>query len=92
MGRVAPAGGRVGQGSRIPTDRGRLRQFGRGLAAEGVAPARRHLRQWPHHEAALGGAGGLGGTATVDEEESREAVFHRLEALGYRVGLGIVER
>lgn len=40
----------------------------------------------------LGGAGGLGGTATVDEEESREAVFHRLEALGYRVGLGIVER
>ena len=36
--------------------------------------------------------GGLGGTATVDEEESREAVFHRLEALGYRVGLGIVER
>ena len=40
----------------------------------------------------LGGAGGAGGTATVDEEESREAVFHRLEALGYRVGLGIVER
>lgn len=37
-------------------------------------------------------AGGAGGTATVDEEESREAVFHRLEALGYRVGLGIVER
>lgn len=34
----------------------------------------------------------LGGAATVDEEESREAVFHRLEALGYRVGLGVVER
>lgn len=34
-----------------------------------------------------------GGTATaVDEEEAREAVFHRLEALGYRVGLGVVER
>ncbi|KAF2750288.1 transport protein particle component [Sporormia fimetaria CBS 119925] len=31
-------------------------------------------------------------TATVDEEEAREAVFHRLESLGYRVGLGIVER
>jgi hypothetical protein len=38
-------------------------------------------------------AGGhAGGAATVDEEESREAVFHRLEALGYRVGLGVVER
>lgn len=44
--------------------------------------------------AAGAGAGtiGAGGTATVDEEESREAVFHRLESLGYRVGLGIVER
>ncbi|PVI02707.1 transport protein particle component [Periconia macrospinosa] len=42
------------------------------------------------------GAGGpgttAGGTAPVDEEEAREAVFHRLESLGYRVGLGIVER
>ncbi|KAH7074403.1 transport protein particle component [Paraphoma chrysanthemicola] len=37
-----------------------------------------------------GGAGG--GTMTVDEEEAREAVFHRLEGLGYRVGLGVVER
>jgi hypothetical protein len=40
---------------------------------------------------------GREGTATatatvVDEEEAREAVFHRLENLGYRVGLGIVER
>ncbi|KAF3038163.1 Trafficking protein particle complex subunit 33 [Didymella heteroderae] len=44
--------------------------------------------------AAGAGAGtiGAGGTATVDEEESREAVFHRLESLGYRVGLGVVER
>lgn len=41
-----------------------------------------------------GGGGPVGGnaTATVDEEESREAVFHRLENLGYRVGLGVVER
>lgn len=39
------------------------------------------------------GAGTAGaGTAPVDEEEAREAVFHRLESLGYRVGLGIVER
>lgn len=43
----------------------------------------------------IAGGGGLrgGGTATVvDDEEAREAVFHRLEALGYRVGLGVVER
>ncbi|KAF2819147.1 trafficking protein particle complex subunit 6B [Ophiobolus disseminans] len=39
-----------------------------------------------------GPVGGGGGTATVDEEEAREAVFHRLEGLGYRVGLGVVER
>jgi len=38
------------------------------------------------------GGGGGGATATVDDEEAREAVFHRLEGLGYRVGLGIVER
>ncbi|PSN71188.1 trafficking protein particle complex subunit 6B [Corynespora cassiicola Philippines] len=40
---------------------------------------------------AVGGMGG-GGAGTVDEEEAREAVFHRLETLGYRVGLGVVER
>ncbi|KAL1608353.1 hypothetical protein SLS60_003294 [Paraconiothyrium brasiliense] len=28
----------------------------------------------------------------ANEEEAREAVFHRLETLGYRVGLGVVER
>ncbi|KAF2639084.1 transport protein particle component [Massarina eburnea CBS 473.64] len=40
-----------------------------------------------------GGGGGPGTvTGTIDEEESREAVFHRLESLGYRVGLGVVER
>lgn len=33
------------------------------------------------------------GTGTVmDEEEEREAVFCRLEAIGYRVGQGLVER
>ena len=39
----------------------------------------------------VGGLGGAG-TATVDDEEAREAVFHRLEGLGYRVGLWVVER
>ena len=32
------------------------------------------------------------GVAGQDEEELRESVFYRLESLGYRVGLGIVER
>jgi hypothetical protein len=41
-----------------------------------------------------GTAGGREGTVggTIDEEDAREAVFHRLESLGYRVGLGVVER
>ncbi|KAL8791436.1 MAG: hypothetical protein Q9213_000052 [Squamulea squamosa] len=33
-----------------------------------------------------------GGSTPVDEEEQREAVFRRLDALGYRVGQGLVER
>lgn len=46
-----------------------------------------------------GGIGGIGGGATgagskrvMDEEEERDAVFYRLEMLGYRVGQGLVER
>lgn len=41
---------------------------------------------------------GTSGTVTtrrkskLDEDEEREAVFFRLEGLGYRVGLGLVER
>lgn len=31
-------------------------------------------------------------TRKLDEEEERDAVFYRLEKLGYRVGLGLVER
>ncbi|KAF2669299.1 transport protein particle component [Microthyrium microscopicum] len=39
------------------------------------------------------GVGGIGGSVEgMDEEETREAVFWRLDGLGYRVGLGIVER
>lgn len=33
-----------------------------------------------------------GGRKTMDEEEERDAVFFRLETLGYRVGQGLVER
>jgi trafficking protein particle complex subunit 6 len=32
------------------------------------------------------------GGKSLDEEEEREAVFYRLETLGYRVGQGLVER
>ncbi|KAF2841454.1 hypothetical protein M501DRAFT_1000676 [Patellaria atrata CBS 101060] len=30
--------------------------------------------------------------SNLDEEEARETAFYRLEMLGYRVGLGVVER
>ena len=33
-----------------------------------------------------------GGSRKLDEDEERDAVFFRLEGLGYRVGLGLVER
>jgi trafficking protein particle complex subunit 6 len=39
------------------------------------------------------GIGGIGGAVEgLDEEETREAVFWRLDGLGYRVGLGIVDK
>ncbi|KAI2630941.1 transport protein particle component [Hypoxylon sp. NC1633] len=43
---------------------------------------------------ATGSSTGLGGAGSrkLDEDEERDAVFFRLEALGYRVGLGLVER
>lgn len=39
----------------------------------------------------LGSLGYEEGTE-ADDEDTREAAFHRLEALGYRVGQGLVER
>jgi hypothetical protein len=42
-----------------------------------------------------GGAGssaGERGGSKMDEDEERDAVFYRLEMLGYRVGQGLVER
>lgn len=39
----------------------------------------------------LAGAGGSR-RGVLDEEEERDAVFYRLETLGYRVGQGLVER
>ena len=35
---------------------------------------------------------GMGPVSGVDEEETRELVFARLDGLGYRVGLGVVDR
>lgn len=40
----------------------------------------------------LGGVGAGGAGRKMDEEEERDAVFYRLEMLGYRVGQGLVER
>jgi len=40
----------------------------------------------------VGGGGGGGGGSKIDEDEERDAVFYRLEMLGYRVGQGLVER
>ncbi|KAI1353150.1 BET3 family protein [Xylaria sp. FL0043] len=37
-------------------------------------------------------ASATGRKSKLDEDEEREAVFYRLEGLGYRVGLGLVER
>jgi len=34
----------------------------------------------------------VNGSRKMDEEEERDAVFYRLEMLGYRVGQGLVER
>ncbi|KAH7349511.1 putative SUMO ligase SizA [Plectosphaerella cucumerina] len=39
-----------------------------------------------------GTAGTAGGDRKMDEDEERDAVFYRLEKLGYRVGQGLVER
>ncbi|KAH8160906.1 hypothetical protein CIB48_g7335 [Xylaria polymorpha] len=38
------------------------------------------------------GASATSRKSKLDEDEEREAVFFRLEGLGYRVGLGLVER
>ncbi|KAI0013692.1 transport protein particle component [Xylariaceae sp. FL0662B] len=38
------------------------------------------------------GGAGTGSRRFLDEDEERDAVFFRLEGLGYRVGLGLVER
>ena len=33
-----------------------------------------------------------GATGSIDDEETRDAVFYKLDALGYRVGQGLAER
>ena len=38
------------------------------------------------------GKHGAGPGRKLDDEEERDAVFYRLESLGYRVGQGLVER
>lgn len=45
-----------------------------------------------HGLAATLSAGRKGASNLADEEEQKEATFRRLDALGYRVGQGLVER
>lgn len=40
----------------------------------------------------VAGGGEVNGGKKMDEDEERDAVFFRLEMLGYRVGQGLVER
>jgi hypothetical protein len=72
--------------------------------AQAQAQTQGQGQQTPGSAASTAGtAGGVGSTTTtavaaagtakkLDEEEERDAVFRRLEALGYRVGQGLVER
>lgn len=43
-------------------------------------------------DSATAAAASAGGSRKMDEDEEREAVFYRLERLGYRVGQGLIER
>ncbi|KKA27154.1 hypothetical protein TD95_000370 [Thielaviopsis punctulata] len=67
-------------------------------AAAGAGPGAVASPTAASSSAATGEAGGapsLGPAGTVrrmDEDEEKDAVFYRLEALGYRVGQGLVER
>lgn len=67
---------------RVPAKAGRdsVKSTGNSIAREGGAATGN----------AVGSAGASG--RKMDEEEERDAVFFRLEMLGYRVGQGLVER
>ncbi|KAI9741884.1 MAG: Trafficking protein particle complex subunit 33 [Cirrosporium novae-zelandiae] len=67
---------------------------GRGSSSDGVRGSGEGTRS---SAAVGGGAGstatsGVSGAGGLDEEDEREQVFLKLEGLGYRVGLGLVER
>ena len=63
---------------------------GVGNAAAGGGKTRARAGSGAGGSTIAGGASASG--STVDDDETREAVFFKLEMLGYRVGLGIVER
>jgi trafficking protein particle complex subunit 6 len=78
-----------------PADGGGPSQQGGG--AVGSAPAAQKNGETgsvSHASTAAPTATGTAGTGSrrLDEEEERDAAFYRLETLGYRVGLGLVER
>jgi len=62
---------------------------GSGVTPPALAPAA-ETTDTSHNGGSVGAA--AGSSRRMDDEEERDAVFYRLEMLGYRVGQGLVER
>ncbi len=56
------------------------------------APAVAQATAAPSVSSTTAGGTGTADSRKMDEDEERDAVFYRLESLGYRVGQGLVER
>ena len=56
------------------------------------APAVALAAAAPSVSSTTAGGTGTADSRKMDEDEERDAVFYRLESLGYRVGQGLVER
>jgi hypothetical protein len=62
-------------------------------APDDILAARQKRQKWNEELAKGFGIGGIGGNVKgQEEEETRERVWQKLDALGYRVGQGLVER
>jgi trafficking protein particle complex subunit 6 len=79
----------VGAGvvAEVEGDGGEMAEVGRlGGGKEKKRKGRRKEKGWEEEE------GGLGSGGIVDEEAYKDAIFFRLDGLGYRVGQGLSER
>ncbi len=84
----ATAAGTGGGGGAAPKSAGLGPPGGGGGAAAGAGAGAAAGAGRP----TAGGFGAANGRRLLDEDEERDAVFFRLEMLGYRVGQGLVER